>query len=42
MKNKIVIYKAKSIQKKRPELTLKEAYRIASIKHYYKTKGATK
>lgn len=36
--NKIVIYKAHSIRKKKPELTLKEAYRLASIGHNYKTK----
>ena len=38
MKNKIVNYKVNSIRKKNPEMTFKEAYRIASIGHNYKIK----
>lgn len=35
MKNKILIYKARNISKKNPQLSFKEAYMIASIKHNY-------
>lgn len=39
MRNKVVFFKAHALRKKYPELTFKEAYRRAAIKHNYRSKG---